>query len=267
MTAFTTRSRAHAHARAATRALVALGGGAVLVLGLSGCGSADAGDAPVERRDFAFSGRTLTIDSDNSAIELVPADIKDVQVTRQVDGWVFLGDGPEPTWRMKDGTLTLRVKCDAVAADCEARHTIKVPRGLAVTVEDDNGGVTAAGFDAALTIRSDNGEVTVRDSSGPLQIDSDNGEVVTEGISARTVRATSENGAVRLGLVAVPERVETTSDNGSVAIELPRSGAPYAVTATSANGDVDVDVATDKSSSHVVKARSDNGKVTVRSAN
>lgn len=39
------------------------------------------------------------------------------------------------------------------------------------------------------------------------------------------------------------------------------------MTAKSENGDVDVDVPNDSSSSHVVKARSDNGKVTVRSAN
>ncbi|MET7615545.1 DUF4097 family beta strand repeat-containing protein [Streptomyces sp. NPDC005408] len=253
--------------RTRTRALVALGGASLLTLALTGCGSADAGEAPVEKRAFPFTGKALTIDSDDSAIELVPADVKDVQVTRQVDGWVFLGDGPEPTWKMEGGKLTLRVKCDAVASDCEARHTIKVPRGVAVTVEDDNGSVTASGFDTALTIRSDNGAVTVRDSSGPLKLDSDNGKVVTERVSAKTVSASSENGAVRLGLLAVPDRVETDSDNGSILIELPRAGAPYAVTAKSDNGDVNVDVPNDSSSSHVVKARSDNGKVTVRSAN
>ncbi|HET6360379.1 DUF4097 family beta strand repeat-containing protein [Streptomyces sp.] len=253
--------------RTGRRALVVFGGATVLGLSLTGCGSADAGDAPVEKRAFPFAGKALTIDSDDSDIELQPADVKDVQVTRQVDGWVFLGNGPEATWKMEGGKLTLRVKCDAVASDCEARHIVKVPRGVAVTVEDDNGSVTASGFDTALTIRSDNGSVTVRDSSGPLELDSDNGDVVTERVKARTVSVDSANGDVRLGLLAAPERVETVSDNGSVLIELPRAGAPYAVTAKSENGDVDVDVPNDSSSSHVVKARSDNGKVTVRSAN
>ncbi|MGI5399325.1 DUF4097 family beta strand repeat-containing protein [Streptomyces sp. CA-135486] len=259
MAALTTR-------RNRARAFIALGGAVLGALVLIGCGSADAGDAPVEMRSFALEGKALTIDSDNSAIEIVPADVKDVQVTRRVDGWVFMGSGPGASWKMKDGKLTLRVRCDAVASSCEARHTVKVPRGVAVAVEDDNGSVTASGFDTALKIRSDNGDVTVRDASGPLRLDTDNGEVVAERVSSKAVTVGSENGSVRLGLSAVPDRVETVSDNGAITLELPRAGAPYSVTAKSDNGDVDVDVPTDHGSSHVVKARSDNGNVTVRSA-
>ncbi|MFD9220383.1 DUF4097 family beta strand repeat-containing protein [Streptomyces sp. NPDC060064] len=255
--------RTHTHART----LLAASGAVVAAVALSGCGSVDAGAAPVESRSFPLTGKTLTIDSDNSEIKLVPADVKDVQVTRQVDGWVFLGDGPEASWEMKDGTLTLRVTCDAVSSNCESRHTVKVPRSVAVTVEDDNGSVTADGFHTALKLRSGNGKVTVRDSSGPLELNSDNGEIVTEAVTARTVTARSDNGSIQLGLTAAPDRIESVSDNGEVVIELPRAGAPYAVTATSANGDVNVDVPTADGSAHAVEARSDNGEVTVRSAN
>ncbi|NUL05220.1 DUF4097 family beta strand repeat protein [Streptomyces lunaelactis] len=249
------------------RAIVVGSGVLVAAVVLTGCGGADAGNAPVESRSFPLAGKTLTIDSDSSDIDLVPADVLDVQVTRQVDGWVFMGNGPEASWNMKDGKLTFRVTCDAVASECESRHTVKVPRGVAVTVEDDNGSVTAGGFDTALKIRSDNGEVTVRDSSGPLELRSDNGEIVTDRVTAKTVTAQSDNGSVQLRLSAVPDRVDTVSDDGEVVIELPRAGAPYAVTAKSSNGDVDVDVPTDGGSAHIVTARSDNGKVTVRSAN
>ncbi|MFF8843969.1 DUF4097 family beta strand repeat-containing protein [Streptomyces sp. NPDC015127] len=250
-----------------TRLVPAAAGVLVAVLGVSGCGSADAGEAPVERKAFVFGGKALTIDADDSVLEIVPADIDDVQVTRQVDGWVVFGSGPEASWGMRDGTLTLKVTCEAVAGDCEARHTVKVPRGVAVTVDDDNGSVTAEGFTTALKITSDNGSVTVRDSSGPLALSSDNGSIVTERVTSRTVTATSDNGSVRLGLAAAPERVDTVSDNGRIDIELPASGAPYAVTARSSNGEVDVAVPTDDDSGHVVTARSDNGKVVVRSAN
>ncbi|NWF27480.1 DUF4097 family beta strand repeat protein [Streptomyces sp. PKU-EA00015] len=250
-------------------ARVALAGVAVLVgiLGVSGCGSADAKEAPVERKAFAFGGKALTIDADDSALEIVPADIDDVRVTRQVDGWVMFGSGPSASWGMRDGTLTLEVTCEAVASDCEARHSVKVPRDVAVTVVDDNGSVTADGFTTPLKITSDNGSVTVRDSSGPLTLGSDNGSIVTERVTSRTVTATSDNGSVRLGLGAVPERVETVSDNGRIDIELPASGAPYAVRAESRNGDVDIAVPTDDDSRHIVTARSDNGKVVVRSMN
>ncbi|MEU1892595.1 DUF4097 family beta strand repeat-containing protein [Streptomyces pristinaespiralis] len=255
------------HHRRAVRGGVAACGVVLLAVGLSGCGSADASEAPVEKKSFPLSAKTLTIASDNTDIELVPADVDEVEVTRQVDGWVFLGSGPDASWKMADGTLTLKVKCDAIASDCVARHTVKVPRGTSVTVDDDNGSVTASGFDTALKLRSDNGSVKVTDSSGALELDSENGSVVAEGVTGKNVVATSDNGSVRLELAAVPDRVETHSDNGRVEITLPGAGAPYAVDAKSDNGDVDVAVPTDDNSARVVKARSDNGEVVVRSAN
>nr|WP_229833737.1 DUF4097 family beta strand repeat-containing protein [Streptomyces xantholiticus] len=219
----------------------------------------------MEKKSFPLGGGTLTIDSDNSDIELVPADVEEVEVTRQVDGWVFLGNGPDATWRMADGTLT--VKCDAVASDCVARHTVKVPRGTAVTVEDDNGSVRASGFDTPLKLRSDNGSVKVTDCTGALELGSGNGGVVAERVTGKNIVARSDNGSVRLELAAVADRVEAVSDNGRGEVRLPAAGASYAVDAKSDNGDVDVAVPTDEDSRHVVKAVSDNGKVVVRSAN
>ncbi len=215
----------------------------------------------------------MTIDSAGTAVELVPADVDRVEVTRRVDGWVVFGNGPDARWAMRGGTLTLRVKCDALISNCAARHEVKVPRGVAVTVKGDNGSVTASGFGTPLTLRSDNGKVTVRDSSGPLRLESDNGAIVAERIGGRSVSAQSNNGAVRLGFTAVPDLVDTVSDNGSVTIELPGGSGPgayagaYAVTATAGNGSTSVRVPRSDSSPHVVKAHSDNGEVTVRSAN
>ncbi|MFF3337708.1 DUF4097 family beta strand repeat-containing protein [Streptomyces flavidovirens] len=247
-----------------TRTFLAVGGAVVGVVALSGCG-VEAKDAPAEQRSFAFSGDTLTIDADNSALELVPADVKDVEVTRRADGWVFLGEGPEATWEMEGAKLVLRQRCDAVASDCESWHRVKVPRGVAVTVRDDNGSVTAAGFDTALKLRSDNGAVTVKDSSGPLELTTDNGEIVAEGITSKRVTADADNGSVRMAFTSVPDLVESGSDNGEIGIDLPR--ATYSVTARSDNGDVKVDVPRDPNSPHVVRAHSDNGEVTLRSAN
>ncbi|WP_137989518.1 DUF4097 family beta strand repeat-containing protein [Streptomyces vilmorinianum] len=255
-------------ARRRIRTLLAAGGAVVVVLGVGGCGSTDAAGAPVEEKSFAFSAGTLTVDSDNSELEIVPADIKDVRVSRQVEGWVFMGNGPEADWRMEGGRLTLRVECDGVASDCDSVHRIQVPRGVAVTVEDDNGKVTADGFDTALKITADNGEVIVRNASGALDLSSGNGEVVVEGgTTSGQVVARSDNGAVRLALSAVPARVEAVSDNGEIDIALPTGSASYDVDGRSDNGSVRIDVPTRKGSAHVVTARSDNGEVVVRSAN
>ncbi|MFF4247398.1 DUF4097 family beta strand repeat-containing protein [Streptomyces sp. NPDC001822] len=250
-----------------TKALMAVGGAALLVTALSGCGSTDAEDAPAEHKSFAFGGKSLTIDARNSTLELVPADVDRIEVTRRVDGWVFLGSGPDPVWKLDGDKLTLDVKCSAMISDCEARHEIKVPRGVALSVEGDNGRVTAAGFATRLKISADNGGVTVKDASGPLELRSDNGAVVAERVSGGSVVARADNGSIQLGFSSVPELVDTVSDNGSIDIDLPGGTDTYAVSARADNGAVSVKVPRSDSSRHVVKARSDNGEVTVRSAN
>ncbi|MFD4029087.1 DUF4097 family beta strand repeat-containing protein [Streptomyces sp. NPDC058637] len=254
----TSRTRIHT--------LVATGATALLLVALSGCG-AGADDAPVERKAFPYSGKNLTIDSGNSTVDVVPADVERIEVTRRVDGWVVFGSGPDPFWKLEGDKLTLGVKCSAVISDCDAHHEVKVPRGTVLTVDSDNGTVTASGFDTALTLSSDNGEVLVRDSSGPLDLETDNGSVVAERVSAASVVARSSNGEVELGFSEVPDLVDTVTDNGSITIDLPRSGGAYAVSTSTDNGDVHVGVPRSDSSKHVVKARSSNGEVTVRTAN
>ncbi|MEV8564490.1 DUF4097 family beta strand repeat-containing protein [Streptomyces sp. NPDC051322] len=215
-----------------------------------------------------MSGKTLTVDSDNSSVELVPADVKSVEVTRRVDGWVFMGNGPDSSWSMKNDELTLRLKCSGVSSDCEARHQIKVPRGVKVVVKDGNGSIAATGFDTPLDLWSGNGKVVVRDSSGALKMGSGNGAIVADNVSSRKVTANSGNGEVRLTLAVAPDRVEVISDNGAVEIALPtKPGLDYRVDARTSHGNDKVSVPKNDASSHLVRARSENGEVTVRSAN
>ncbi|WP_406449723.1 DUF4097 domain-containing protein [Streptomyces sp. NBC_00876] len=253
--------------RTRTNLVVATGGTVLLLAALSGCGSTDVEDAPAEHKSFAYSGKALTIDAENSTVEVVPADVDKIEVTRRVDGWVVLGSGPDPVWKLEGDTLTLRVKCDALISDCGAQHRVKVPRGLALTVDADNGRVTASGFGTPLKLFSDNGGVVVRDVSGPLELKSDNGAVRGERISGASVVARSDNGSVKLGFSRVPDLVDTVSDNGSITIDLPAGTSRYAVSASADNGDISVRVPRSSESRHAVKAHSDNGEVTVRSAN
>ncbi|PRH77555.1 hypothetical protein C6N75_19645 [Streptomyces solincola] len=251
--------------RAVRRSLVAAGGVAAGALALTGCASSDLESAPVERKTFAFDGDTLAVQADDSEVVLVSADVGDVEVSRQVDGWGVFGSGPEPVWRLEDGKLTLAVECDAMISDCAARHEVKVPHGVAVTVDGDNGDLTAEGFGRPLRITSDNGTVTVRDSVGAVDATSNNGDIRVEGKTSEQVTARAENGDVRLALDHAPRKVDLINDNGDVVIEVPGGGA-YAVDAHSDNGEVRVGVPTDPDSAHAVRVRTANGDVTVRPA-
>ncbi|MBV7668497.1 DUF4097 domain-containing protein [Streptomyces halstedii] len=253
--------------RTGSKALIASGGTVLLVAALSGCGSTDVDDAPVETKSFAYSGSSLTIDAENSVVDVVPADVKEIEVTRQVDGWALLGSGPKPVWKLEGDKLTFRVNCRALISDCGSHHRVKVPRGIGLSVEADNGKVTASGFDTKLAVSSDNGGVVVRDCSGPLDLRSDNGSVLAERFTGTSLIARSDNGSVKLGFSAVPKLVDVTSDNGGITIDLPAGGEEYAVSASADNGNVSVDVPRSDKSPYVVKANSDNGEVKVRRAN
>ncbi|MFD3835368.1 DUF4097 family beta strand repeat-containing protein [Streptomyces sp. NPDC058642] len=254
-------------ARTATARMVLAAGAVALIAGVSACGASAGDDKDPDQRSFTLEGKTLTIDSDDSALEIVAADDNKagrIEVTRWFQGTVALGKDPKVTWSMTDDTLKLRMKCTGVVADCAAKHRIEVPRGVSVKVEDGDGSVRASGFEDALSIRTGDGSVHVTDSSGPLDLKTGDGSVRAD-VTSRDVRSQTGDGSVHLELGAVPDRVESRSGDGSVTIDVPE--ATYKVTTQTGDGGVDVTVPRADSSSHVITARTGDGKVTVRTAN
>ncbi|MDW4906159.1 DUF4097 family beta strand repeat-containing protein [Streptomyces sp. ADMS] len=252
--------------RIRTRAVAVTGAVVALVVTASACASAG-DDKDPEHRSFALQGRTLTVDSNESGLDIVAVDsVRSgrIEVTRWFQGSVTMGKDPKVTWSMEDDRLKLRVKCSGVVADCSAKHRIEVPRDVSVVVRNGDGRVTARGFDQALDIRSEDGSVTVKDSTGPLRLHTDDGSIRALGVRSQQVRAHSEDGAVRLELAAVPDLVESSSDDGSLTIELPHE--TYRVTADSDDGSVKVSVPRDERSSHLVSAKTQDGSIRVRAA-
>lgn len=249
------------------RAAFAVGAVVVLVGAATACGASAGDDKDPDHRSFALAGHTLTVDSDDSALEIVAADGNPrgkVEVTRWFQGQVAFGKDPKVSWSMKDDRLTLRMKCSGVVADCSAKHRIEVPRGVTVKVRDGDGSVRARGFEDALSVRTGDGSVHVTDSSGPLDLHTGDGSVHAE-VSSRKVRTETGDGSVHLELAAVPDLVDSSSHDGSVTVTLPR--ATYRVATKTGDGAVDVSVPRSDSSSHMVSARTGDGKVTVKTAN
>lgn len=249
-----------------TRALVLAG--AVVVLGgaLSACSDASDDKHP-DHRSFTLPGDTLTVDADDSALEIVAApDNKagSVDATRWFSGSTFAGGDASVSWRMSGDRLVLRTHCSGIVADCSSRHRIEVPRGVAVKVETDDGSVRASGFRDALNVHSSDGSVRVTDSTGSLDLRTDDGSVRAD-VSSRTVRVHTEDGSVGLELGVVPDLVDATSDDGSVTIGLPDTA--YRVSTATDDGSVHVSVPRSADSTHKVSARTQDGKITVRTVN
>lgn len=253
--------------RIRTRVIAVTGAVVALVVTASACGASAGDDKDPESRSFALQGRTLTVDSDDSALDIVAADSHKagrVEVTRWFQGSVAVGKDPKVTWSMKDDRLKLRMTCSGVVADCSAKHRIEVPRGVSVVVRDGDGRVTARDFEESLDIRTTDGSVTVKDSTGPLRLRTDDGSIRALGVESRQVRARSKDGSVRLELASVPDLVESRADDGSITIALPHES--YRVTATADDGSVKVSVPRDEGSSHVVSAKTKDGSIRVRAA-
>ncbi|GAA2393697.1 DUF4097 family beta strand repeat-containing protein [Streptomyces coeruleofuscus] len=267
------------------RAVAVAGAVVVLVAGLGACGASAGDDKEPDRRSFDLRSRTLTVDSDDSALEIVAAEKNPagrIEVTRWFQGSVVVGEEPKVTWSMRDDRLVLRLKCSGVVADCSAKHRIEVPRGVTVKVRDGDGSVRARGFRDPLSIRTGDGSVRVTDTTGPLELRTGDGSIrvsdttgplrmrtgdgsIRANVSSRDVRTHTGDGSVRLELGSLPDRVESRSGDGSVTIAVPK--AAYNVTTETGDGGVDVSVPRDESSSHVVSAHTGDGKVTVRTAN
>lgn len=245
-----------------SRTLLALGGAVLLALAATGCTtSGDQANTPVESKSFGFSGNSLTVKSSSADLELVSADVNDVQVERQVSG-TKIGGEVESGWQLKEGVLTLSLDCTGVAINCSAKYTVTIPRDIAVTVENNKGLITATGFTADLSIKSGNSDVQLSDFSGAnLDLDGRDGEIEGNGISARSVTVTSRNGDVNLSLASAPDLVDVQTEDGNVHLSLPE--AAYAVDTSTKKGEITVDVVKKDTSDHVVNVNTGSGDIVI----
>ncbi|MEU3018895.1 DUF4097 family beta strand repeat-containing protein [Nocardiopsis sp. NPDC007018] len=244
-----------------TRAALAAGG-ALLSLGLitgcgeiTGLGQPELGDP--EEKTYDDVPTLLIVEVDNSSVEIVPDDTEQVRVVRRDSGNAG-GD-----WELTGDTLSLEMTCGAVS-DCRVRYQVFVPADTALAVETDNGPVSVSGFTAPVELTSANGTLDVADTTGPLTLTSDNGDMNLTGIGSDTLSAATDNGSIEAVFTAPPTEVEVSTNNGDATVTLP--GGPYAVFETVDNGVIDNDLPSDDSSDSTVTARTDNGTITLLTA-
>jgi hypothetical protein len=184
----------------------------------------------------------LVVAADAGDVKVVATDADRV-IERRTTHWVT--SEPKPTKSTSGGVLRLGDDCHGFTMfRCETSYRIEVPRSLGVDVKVDSG------------------DVDVRGVTGAVNLSSDSGDVRGFGLAGGRLRATSDSGDVRLGVVASPSSVEALSDSGDVDLDLPRG--EYALDAHTDSGDTSVHglVRYDRAP-HAVIAHSDSGDVTV----
>lgn len=226
----------------------------MLALGLLvGCGSS-LDEADPETKTFPLDGNTLSITTDNGAVELEAGDVDKVKVTRWFDG-----DADEGTWDLEDDTLTFDSSCGLVRT-CDARYLVVVPDNVTVDIEGENSPVTARNVSRALRIHTQNGEVTVTGSTGDLELRTDNAAQHVSSSSPATLTSRTANGDVEITLDEPPTDLEATADNGRIEITT-RGDVAYDVEIETGNGHIENGLPVDPDSPHQIRIETDNGDV------
>lgn len=228
------------------RPIMALG--AVLLttsaLAVAGCGTSIGTTTTQNTYTVTEPVTSLKIDNPVGNTQIEGTDATTVSVTEQLS---YTGDPPQTSHPITGGQLTLSYTCPSGVLDvkvCGVSYVVKVPRRIAVQIDDKVGGATLTGL------------------AGPLTLTSSAGNIDATGLTSGAVTARASAGTITLGFTAPPTIVDAQAQVGSVTVRLP-AGTAYALDAGSQVGTVEVTVQRDPGSAHRVTTHSQVGSVTV----
>lgn len=205
--------------------------------------------------------RVVALDHDYGRVEVVGADVDVITVDARVSRGLA-----DTTYSVEqvDDRLVIYDNCPQFQSFwCSVDYEITVPADMALDLDSDNGGVSVRDITADVVIGADNGRIDLESVTGNLRIDSDNGRIVGRLLGAPTIVAATDNGRIDLESAVAPTSVVVSSSNGRIRLVLPDVDEGYAVSTTTRNGGVTVDVVSNPRSSRVVSATSSNGSIRI----
>lgn len=171
----------------------------------------------------------------------------------------FENTEPEVIASVFGGDLIITDTCEE--AGCFTDYTITVPEATSVFVETTTGQVAIGGTTAEVTVVTTDGNITISGMSGALEINSGSGSVLALGLSGPFAFVTTTSGVIDLSFEEAFENVRAKSTSGNITVQAP--GEPYAVSAVSGSGSVDVNVDTADDAPGSVTAESESGDITI----
>jgi hypothetical protein len=210
---------------------------------VAGCGSRIGPTTAQNSYTITEPVTSVTIDNPVGDIEVQGTDATTVSVTEQLR---YSGNPPQTRYPVSGGQLSLSYSCPGVfdVNNCKVTYLVKVPRRLAVQIDDKVGMIKLISL------------------AGPLTLTSSTGKIDATGLTSDAVTAHARAGAISLGFSAPPTTVDAQTEVGSIMVQLPADSA-YAVDAGSQVGVADVTVQRDPRSTHHIMAHSQVGSVRV----
>ncbi|MBT8208640.1 MAG: DUF4097 domain-containing protein [Acidimicrobiia bacterium] len=166
---------------------------------------------------------------------------------------------PEVIASVFGGDLIITDTCEETS--CFTDYTITVPEGTSVFVETTTGQVAIGGTTSEVTVVTTDGNITINGMSGALEVTSGSGSLLALGLSGPFAFVTTTSGVIDLSFEESIEDVRAKSTSGSITVQAP--GEPYAVSAVSGSGAVDVNIETADDAPGSVTAETESGDITI----
>jgi len=217
---------------------------------------------PVDQGEDLAGGRSVAVDVANAALDLRPSDDGEVHVTMR---GTYIGPEPRLEVETSEGVTTISGGCPRRwFTFCSLTVTVRLPASLPMTVEGENGAITASGLTGRLSLGTTNGRIETDGTRGDIDLRTTNGAIQVRRATSADVTATTTNGSVDLGFLDPPADVVARSTNGSVTVRVPVDGVSYFVTARTTNGTTNTDaVPSDRTSARTIDLETTNGSVSV----
>ncbi|MEW2129004.1 DUF4097 family beta strand repeat-containing protein [Streptomyces sp. NPDC005435] len=222
--------------------LLLIAGSAVLAAAaLTSCD----GHTKVAESRYGIDAKVTSLDTSTSGgnIEVVAGKGPGARVTERL---TYSGDKPRTAHTLHDGTLSLSAPgcAGGRSGNCGVDYRVTVPRGTTLSVRTEGGNITLRGLSGAVAARTEGGNIRV------------------SGSTAKRLAAYTSGGGVDLALTTTPDKVTAESKGGNVTVRLPQGR--YALDVSTGGGRRTVSVGDDPSSSHMVRAHTSGGDVSVR---
>ncbi|MEU8136801.1 DUF4097 family beta strand repeat-containing protein [Streptodolium elevatio] len=211
---------------------------------------------------FDLPGETLTIESDDGGLHLVPGEPGQVRVDRKTTESIR---GADPEWSLSEGTLRLTTNCPSFfTVDCDGDYTVAVPPTVkAVKVRSGDGSISVRGLAADIDLHSGDGSMKIRDvRAGTLKLSTSDGSVSVAGTAATDLTVSSGDGGVGLTLTEPPMHVKASTGDGSLRLTLPRTEDAYRTSVKVGDGSQTIQIKQDPDSPRTIELNTGDGSVT-----
>jgi hypothetical protein len=176
----------------------------------------------------------------------------------------YRGAAPAVNTKVSGGVLTVSAYCPerSGSLQCAVTVSVSLPRSLPVRASSNVSAVNVTGMSGSVTVIDNVGQIRLSRLSGPVTAVDSVGAITGYGLLSRHVDLFAHVGRIDVSFSVVPDRVDASNQEGSVAITVPASGS-YRVFAKSRLGSVTVTVPRSATSTHVIQASSRLGLVSL----